>query len=62
MDGELQPEEWGGLSPEAAMVLKAHVSGALVEPAARAWLTHDGSALRVGLVTELAETRDLGTV
>ncbi len=62
MDGELQPEEWGGLSPEAAMVLKAHVSGALVEPAAWAWLTHDGSALRVGLVTELAETRDLGTV
>ena len=62
VDGELQPEEWGGLSPESAMVLEAHVSGALVEPAARAWLTHDGSALRVGLVTGLPETRDLGTV
>ena len=62
VDGELQPEEWGGLPAEAAMVLEAHVSGALVEPAARAWLTHDAAALRVGLVTELPETRDLGTI
>ena len=33
-----------------------------MEPAVQAWLSHDGAALRVGLVTELAETRDLGTI
>ena len=62
VDGLVTAQEWAGMATADAMVLEAHVSGALVEPAARAWLAHDGKWLRVAIVTALHKTRDLGAV
>ena len=61
VDGNMASEEWDGSTDERAMVLSADYEGALVTPPAKAWVTHDGRHLRVGVTTPLPETRDLGT-
>ena len=60
VDGNLDPDEWGGLEEEETMVLEASVGNALVSPPARAWLTHDGDNLRVAMTTTLSQVRDVG--
>ncbi|MBN2449980.1 MAG: right-handed parallel beta-helix repeat-containing protein [Lentisphaeria bacterium] len=59
-DGQLQPGEWQGLAPERALELRVHFDGTAVTPPARAWITHDGTSLRIALLTPLDAKRNLG--
>ena len=60
VDGTLNADEWGGLGADRAMALGVDYLGGLVDPPAKAWLTHDGAGLRVALAAPLPKKRDLG--
>ncbi|MBT3380160.1 MAG: hypothetical protein HN742_35640 [Lentisphaerae bacterium] len=61
VDGHVRADEWGGPNDKAAMVLSVNFDGKLVDPPAKAWLTHDGTTLRVAVVVPLSKTRKLGS-
>ncbi|MDH7568403.1 MAG: hypothetical protein QHJ73_02285, partial [Armatimonadota bacterium] len=60
VDGTLDPKEWGGLNPAAAISLGVEYQGAPVDPPAHAWVTHDGEALRVAISAPLGARPNLG--
>ena len=61
VDGRLDAGEWGELTADRSMVLGVDYLGGLVDPPASAWLTHDGTELRVALAAPLPKKRTLGT-
>lgn len=61
VDGRLEPTEWAGLAPGKAITLGVEYKGAAVQPPAHAWISHDGTALRVAISSPLPAKRDLGS-
>jgi hypothetical protein len=59
VDGRLDAAEWGGLDPKAAMLLAQGLEREPVTPVSRAWLFHDGAALRLAVDNAVDPTRPL---
>jgi hypothetical protein len=45
VDGTIDPTEWAGAKPEAAVLLAQDWQGQKATPTSRAWLAHDGTSL-----------------
>jgi len=58
IDGVLDPQEWRGLKDDS-MVLAVEYEGGIVEPPARAWLSHDGEKLHVAITSALGSEPQL---
>ena len=61
VDGSLDAAEWFELDEDAAMSLAVNVNGNWSSPVAHAWMSHDGTNLRIGVTTALAPTRHLSS-
>jgi hypothetical protein len=61
IDGFLDPAEWGGLRPDAAMVIERGDDGGKVTPRSLAWLAHDGTALLIAIDNEVDASKPLQT-
>jgi hypothetical protein len=53
IDGDLRPEEWGGLRASQALALAQGLEEEPVAPVSRAWLFHDGTHLLVAVDNEV---------
>ena len=59
VDGDLRPEEWGGLLDGDAMVIAQGLEEEPVRPASRAWFHHDGKHLLVAIDNEVNGEKSL---
>ncbi|MCE5240209.1 right-handed parallel beta-helix repeat-containing protein [bacterium] len=53
VDGVIEPAEWGGAKPEAAMLLAQDVNGSPASRRSRAWLAYSADALVVAITSDI---------